>query len=201
MPGPQFSQSDFQQALLNLLPRGFVWPRDPDSVQYNFWNAMAGTWYRNSVAAVNLLNDSPPFSLNQMLPDWEMTLGLPDDCAPANQSIQQRVQAVIAKFSSNGGQSVNYFISLAEAMGYTDVTITENAPARCGITTCGEPCAGSEGWYFLWELNAPNIPVIYAACGISHCGDPLYSLQASELECTIERYAPAHTVVLFSGHA
>ena len=201
MLGPVFAQSDFQQALMNLTPQGRVWPRDPDSTQYAFWNAMAGTWKRNSDSAIGLLNDSPPFSLDQMLPDWESTLALPDDCAPAGQSTQQRVAAVIAKLSALGGQSVAYFIALAEAMGYPNVTITQYAPARCGRTTCGEPCAGLVGWFFLWVLNAPTLPVTYAACGIAHCGDPLYSLQGTELECTIERYAPAHTVVLFSGHA
>lgn len=186
---------------MNLLPRGRVWPRDPDSTQFAFWNAMAGTWKRNSDAAIGLLNDSPAFSLNQMLPDWEATLGLPDDCAPAGQSIQQRVQAVVAKFTAMGGQSAAYFIALAEAMGYPGVTITQYAPARAGRSHCGDPCGGLVGWFFVWTVNAPTLAVIYAACGIAHCGDPLYGLQANELECTIEKYAPAHTVVLFSGHA
>lgn len=200
MPGTVYQQQDFATALQNLLPRGKVWPRDPDATMTAFWAAMAGTWKRLSDAALGIANDSPPFQLNQMLPEWEYTLGLPDDCAPANQSVQQRVAAVVAKFSAGGGQSVQYFINLATAMGYTGCTITQNAPARFGRTRFGSPYGGP-GWFFLWTLNAPNIPVIHAEFGVSHFGDPYYSLQGNELECTIERYAPAHTVVLFSGHA
>lgn len=201
MLGPVYQQSDFAKALLNLLPRGRVWPRDADSVMSAFWMAMAGTPKRNSDAALGLLNDSPPFSLAQMLPEWEATLGLPDLCAPANQSVQQRVQAVIAKLSATGGQTTAYFLSIAAALGYEGVTITEDAPGRCGITTCGEPCNGLVGWYFVWTVNAPSLAVIFAQCGLAHCGDPLYGLQDNELECTLNHYTPAHTLVLYTGHA
>lgn len=199
MPGQIYSQQDFTNALLNLLPRGRVWPRDPDSTMFAFWEAMAGTWKRNSDAAIGLANDSPPFSLNQMLPEWELTLDLPDDCAPAGQTIQQRVNAVVTKFAASGGQSAAYFIALAEALGYANVTITQYAPFRVDRSTVETPLY-DEGWFFVWTLNAPDLPVVYFTVDITTVESPLYSLQGDELECTIEKYKPAHTIVLFSGH-
>lgn len=200
MVGPVFTATDFATAFQKLLPRGKAWPRDPDAVQTQFWMAMAPTYQRQTAAALALLLDSPAFQLNQMLPEWEAALGLPDICAGPNPSLEQRVAQVVAKFTLQGGQSVAYFIALAAKIGYPGVTITQYAPARAGRSHCGDPLCGPP-WAHTWLVTAPTIPVFYAACGISRCGDPLYDLGANELECTINRYAPAHTIALYAGHA
>lgn len=200
MPGSIFSSADFLAALQALLPRGKAWPRDPDAVQTEVADALSPTYARQSAASNGLLLDSPPFQLDQMLPEWEATLGLPDPCAGEAQSHAQRVSQVLAKLSGPGGQSVAYFIQLAALLGYANCTITTYAPFRCGRSDCGDPLGGV-GWFFVWLLNAPDLPVTYFQCGQSTCGDPLYALGGDELRCTINRYAPAHTVVLYSGNA
>lgn len=200
MLAPNFSQADFTAAFQKLLPRGLVWPRDPDAVQTEFWSAMAPTYVRNSVAAAGLLQESPAFNLNQLLPEWEATLGLPDPCAGESQSLAQRVAQVVARFANTGGQSIQYFLDLAESLGYVDVVITEYKPARAGHSRCGDPDCG-EPWAFVWLVTAA-LSVSYARCGISRCGDPLYSINGADvLECNINRYKPAHTYVLFGDAA
>lgn len=200
MLAPFFSNSDFLAAFQKLLPRGYAWPRDSDAVMTKFWSSMAPVYARQSQDSSNLLLDSPVFQLNQMLPEWEQTLGLPDPCAGASPSLAQRVAQVVAKLSIPGGQSVQYFIDLAETLGYPGVTITEYSPAAAGRARCGDPCGGAP-WAHVWLVTAPTLPVFYAECGISRCGDPLYDLVGDELKCTINRYAPAHTIVLYAGHA
>lgn len=195
-----FSVQQIQSALQNLLPQGRVWPRDPDSVQADFWQSIAGSFKRVCDAAGFLLVDAFPSTTEFLLPEWEETLGLPDPCVVGPQTIAQRVAAVVAKFTDSGGQSAAYFIALSAALGYPGVTVINHAPFRTGHSRCGDP-VGSEDWIFVWTLNAPTVPVSYFRCGTAHCGDPLYSLGGPELRCTTERYAPAHTKVLFSDHA
>jgi uncharacterized protein YmfQ (DUF2313 family) len=199
MIGTIFNADQFKSAIKKLLPRGRVWSRDIDTVQDQVYSALAPTYERQTAAAIGLLNDSPPFSLDQMLPEWEAALGLPDPCVTTAQSHSQRVAQVISKLSYSGGQTVAYFVGLAEAVGYPDVSIQQYAPFRVGRSAMGSPL-GTSDWAFAWTVNAPSLPVIYFSMGISAMGDGLYSLGGKELQCTINRYAPAHTLVTYANH-
>ncbi len=198
MAAPIYTVEDIQSALQALLPRGRVWPRDPDTVQADFWKAVAGTYKRNSDAAAALLTDVFPGTTEFLLPEWEETLGLPDPCVVSAQTIAQRVAAVVAKLAHSGGQSIEYFVTLANILGYPDSTITQYAPFRAGRSHCGDRLGG-EDWFFVWTFDSPDLPVTYFRAGASTAGDPLYSLGGPELRCAIQRFAPAHTNVLFSG--
>jgi uncharacterized protein YmfQ (DUF2313 family) len=199
MTGPVFTSAQFLSALQKLMPPGYVWPRDPDAVQTQVLSALVPTYAREVQAANALLNDSPAFNLDAMLPEWEETLGLPDPCAGEAQTVQQRVAQVIAKFSQSGGQSKAFFIALAGALGYPNVTITEYAPFRAGISTAGGLVADAS-WAFAWTITSPTVPAIYFTAGHGSAGDPLYSLNNGVLKCNIDERSPAHTVTLYGGY-
>jgi uncharacterized protein YmfQ (DUF2313 family) len=194
---PFFSADDFTQALLGLMPRGRIWPRDTDSVIVRTVSSFAPSWERQTTSLAELIADAFPSNPVQLLFEWEETLGLPNPFAGI-QSLAQRQAQVLNKFANDGGQSVPYFLSVLTALGFLGATITEFAPFRAGISHAGDP-VNSEAWFFTWLITAPNLSVSYFSADTSTAGQPLYTLiGADELEYVIKQYAPAHTIPLFA---
>lgn len=130
------------------------------------------------------------------LDDWERLLGLPDPClADIPQSHAQRVQAVLSKLQSQGGQSKAFFIRLARSLGF-NITITTFRPAPAGHVSAGDPINGGD-WAFTWRINAPAVTVNYTCAGISAAGDPLASWGNKSLECRLSQMKPAESILLF----
>jgi uncharacterized protein YmfQ (DUF2313 family) len=180
--------SDYVWQFQRLLPRGRVWHRGWGWLQAEALLTLMPSWVRLHFRANNLLTDAFPCTTYELLPEWEASLGLPDPCTGPLDTIQERVAAVCVKFSARGGQSVAYFLALAAALGFANVTITQYA------STTGDPTHG-----FTWLIN------IYAAeditwfrAGVSTAGEPLARWGSDLLECTIKALAPAHTVPTFA---
>jgi uncharacterized protein YmfQ (DUF2313 family) len=191
---PDYQQSDFLQSFQDLLPKGPVWPRDPDAVLTQTIDALMPTYERNFQSAMALLVDVFPSTSVFLLPEWESTLGLPDPCTVANPSLQQRQAAVTAKLISGGGQSVPYFTTVAAALGFT-ITIDEFTPFTCEMA-CELPDY-DEIWADAWQVNAPEITTFYFSVDESSADDPLETYDAGELVCRMTILAPAHTTLFF----
>jgi len=157
---------------------------------------MADELSRADGRAADLLRELDPRTTVELLTDWETALGLPDACVPAGQTIQQRRSAVVAKYTSLGGQSRQFYIDLAAALGYT-ITITEFRPFRAGISVAGDPLTNGD-WIFAWQVNAPETTIFEFRAGQSTAGEPLRNWGNDELECAISAVKPAHTEVLFA---
>lgn len=191
-----YSVSDYTRALQSLMPVGLAWPKTPDAVQTGVLRALASSFQRSDSDARGLLVGAFPATATIMLPEWEKTLGLPDDCSIGEiDSIAKRQAAVVAKLISTGGQSIAYFITIASTLGY-DITITQYRQARAGMSVCGDALNG-EDWPFTWLVTAPETTINYARAGRTYCGDPLRSWGNRQLECRINALAPSHTIVLF----
>jgi uncharacterized protein YmfQ (DUF2313 family) len=110
------------------------------------------------------------------------------------QSLEQRRNALVAKLTQLGGQSRQYFIDLAAALGY-EITITEFQPftVNSGVN---DPLCDTE-WRFVWQVNASQ-DTIRRFSVQSGVNDPLASWGNDQLECVINRLKPAHTIVLFA---
>ena len=61
----------------------------------------------------------------------EAVAGLPDICTGTLDSIPERQRALVAKLTSTGGQSIPYYLSVIENMGYSGATIDEPEPMTC----------------------------------------------------------------------
>jgi len=194
-----YTSDDFLSAFQALLPRGPIWPRDPDSVQTKVLAALMPSWARLAERDENLLTDAFPAAPVELLPEWEASLGLPDPCAGESPTLQQRQMQVKARFVANGGQSVTYLTQFAALLGYT-VTIDEFAPAIAGRLRAGEPANGA-GWAFVWRVNLPGFTLTNFRAGDSAAGDALTVWGNAVVQCELERVAPAHTVVLFAQTA
>lgn len=82
MAAADLTSADYQAALQALLPHGRVWPREPDAVQSRVAAGLAQTAARLHARANYLLRDAFPLTPLELLPEWEATLGLPDECSP-----------------------------------------------------------------------------------------------------------------------
>jgi uncharacterized protein YmfQ (DUF2313 family) len=190
-----FSSADFTSALLGLLPRGRVWPKDLSSTQAQAVSCFAPTFQRLSDAGLGLLTDMFPSTTVNFLTEWEQTLGLPDPCAGMAPTFQGRRNQVVARFTNTGGQSIQFFVAYALGLGYA-VTVTQYAPFRCGQSTCGQQLGGVD-WFFTWAINCQLNTVNYFRVGQSTAGEPLSSWGNAVLECELSEAKPAHTILQF----
>ena len=195
MIAPVYSAEDFLKALQNLLPRGVVWSRSSDSVLTGTLSGLAPVWARHVARNNNLLVDAFPTTSFDLLSEWESTLGLPDPCAGASPTLQGRRNQVLARLTTNGGQSIDYFVSYAANLGYT-ISIKEYTPLRCGQQRCGDP-VGSQDWAHAWSILSPENTVTLFKSGLSGAGEPLESWGNAVLECELNEIKPAHTVLTF----
>ena len=194
---PSFSLADYTQALLAMLPRGIIWQRDPASVQGTVLQGTAQTLIDTTNRAGDLLVDAFPSSTAELLPEWELSLGLPDPCVGELPTVKQRVQAVVSKFLADGGASVAYFVALAASLGLT-VTITEFAAMRAGIMEAGDMVVGDDYAYH-WQVNvAASQLTYYFEAGAASAGDALETFGSTNgIECIFGRIKPAQTTVSF----
>jgi len=194
----------YAEALAKLMPRGRVWPEAGGRVWGELTAALAAELRRLDARTLKLLDEADARTTTEGLEDWERVLGLPDDCAPALQSIAERRDAVVALLRSEGGASPGYFIGLAAALGH-EIAITEHRPFRCGLSPAGHQEAprpvGSPLMRFVWRVTVANRRLVRfrAGFGGARAGrDKLVSIDlATALECLFERLKPAQTRLVF----
>jgi uncharacterized protein YmfQ (DUF2313 family) len=186
----------YTQQLVQLLPPGSAWARWSGSVLRTLLSALAAVFARIHGRAQVLLDETDPRLAREMLADWERFLGLPSICAPADQTLSERIDAVVTTYSEVGGQSRQYFIDLAASLGFA-VTITEYRPFVAG-SLAGESLTNGP-WLHTWDVNAPDETITSFRAGLSAAGEPLRVWgRESTLECEIGRRKPAHTLVRFT---
>lgn len=151
---------------------------------------------RLSDRSVNLLVDSFIGTTNELLPEWEQTLGLPDPCLGITPSISERRNEAVARFIGLGGQSIPFFISYAANLGFT-ITITEFAPFRTDFSGADTALA-DEGAAYLWLITSPDDGSWLFKTDIDTTDEALGGFGNTVLECELTRLQPAHTTLYFA---
>ncbi|MEQ5370444.1 YmfQ family protein [Morganella morganii] len=189
-----YTADDYTQAMIGLAPQGMAWDWRPGSNMHAVLRALARGYESSDIDAVQLLEGAFPKTATTLLPEWEKTLGLPDDCAIGEMdTIPKRQSAVLSKLLRTGGMSKDYYTGLAVEMGF-NITITEFRQARAGLIGCGAAING-EDWPFVWRVNAGETQLNYAVAGRSYCGDPLRSWGDRYFECHFSQISPSHTIL------
>lgn len=171
----------YAQQLRQLLPTGPAWQQPSTSVLRKLLLAFADSLTRIHNKLVGLLAEADPRTTAELLPEWEATTGLPDDCLSLSRDLStaERRADVVARLVATGGASAQYFIEVAAAYGYT-VTITEPA-------------------LHTWRVNSAEAQAItYFRAGESGAGDSLGDYGNEQLECLITRLKPSHTALEFA---
>lgn len=185
---------DYLQHLQALLPQGPAWPRDADADLTKLLRVFADEFARLDAKAERVLDEEDARSTSELLADWERVAGLPDTCTGLLDSISGRRSALVARLTNLGGQSRQFFIDLAAALGYS-ITITEFRPYTVD-SNVNDPLCGIQ-WIFVWQVNAAQNTVREFAVN-SQVSEALASWGNTLLECAISRLKPAHTKVQFA---
>jgi uncharacterized protein YmfQ (DUF2313 family) len=192
---PVYTDDDYTQAFLNLLPDGRIWDKDPGSPMAQVVAALVPPFTVLSNRASNLIDDAFIGSTTELLPEWEASLGLPDPCLGTVPTVPERRAEAVARFVGLGGQSIPFYVAYAAALGYT-ITITEFAPFRVDYSKTDTPLfdgsvaytwqvivSGANSWTFKVDLNTAD--------------ERLGDFGNGVLVCELTRLAPAYTQLLF----
>ncbi len=201
--------AEYAEALAALLPRGPAWPRENNRALMGLVAGLAEIWGSrvDSRAADLLGRESDPRSTIELLEDWERMAGLPDACLAEPLTIGDRQKALVSRLTMIGGQSRAFFIGLAASLGY-EITITEHSPFMAGISRVGDTRdgAGDYRWEigpaevrYYWNIHLAAARLTWFRAGVGQAGaDPHLRISlATDLECLIRRFKPAHTEVFF----
>lgn len=206
---PRHSAEDYGEALFALLPTGQEWPRDADEDLAKFVHGLASVFGEpfDTIAARFLDQESDPRFTRDLLERWETAFGLPDSCLSEPVTIEARIAALMQRMTMEGGQSRAFFYRVAAALGYT-IEIYEFSPFMAGVSEAGDT-RDARGWY-RWEVGAPEmrfywkVAVLNARLSWFRAGSGEAGVDhhleigiASDLECVLRRYKPAHTEIVF----
>ncbi len=197
----QRTATEYAQAIAGELPTGTAWSRDPDGDLMHWVEGCAEIWGDVSAAAALLLIvESDPSKTVGLLPDWEAALGLPDPCVPQLLTLPERQTALVNKLTTQGGQSREFFIGVAAALGYT-ITIRECSTFQFGLSSFGGPRGRFQlpSARYCWTVRVAGPRATRFQFGRSSFGRDSFCeiVHAEDLECVIRRWKPAHTTVLF----
>lgn len=203
---------DYAVAFANELPTGPAWPRDADATMMVVVSGLMQIWGDvDNAAALLLENEGDPRAANLMLADWERNFGLPDLCNHEAQTIPDRRLALVQRMTLSGDPTPAKFVEIAADINYA-IDVVEHAPFMVGVSQCGDTRAADspDAWY-RWEVGpesmrfyttivVKNAKLTWFRAGSGELGvDPMLQIgQATDLECIIRRFKPAHTDVYFS---
>lgn len=190
----RLTQSDYRHMLAALAPPGAALPRDPGSRWQALLDALAAEFARVDGRGHDLLREMLPEEADELLPDWEATAGLPDDCVEGDQTTSARRRSLLRLLTGTGGQSRRYFESLAASLGY-DVAVSSFHPHTVEDDV-GASIHGA-AWRWAWEVRSEEQTVEYHDVN-GTVRDALANWGNDRLECVIRRYQPAESVVLFA---
>ena len=197
MPRVHAGPAAFARLLTNLLPSGDAWPEEPAAVQQQALLALAAAFATLNDRANALVTDAFPRTAVELLPEWERSLGLPDECSPLEPTVVMRQQAVVAKLIARGGQSAAYMRAIAAAAG-TSVGIEQFAPFRADANRADDP-ANDPFAAFLWRVSLPTEATAYLfRADTSYADERLDVFDQGVVECRLRQAAPAHTRLSFA---
>lgn len=189
------TKADYAAVYRRLQPRGLAWPMSSGSVWGRLYAAFSRLTVQVHATLVLLTRELDPRSASQLLNEWEVFVGLPDECTVAQSTESERRLAVHTRITATGGASAAYFIGIAEFLGYTGTTITEFPVSRFGRARFQARFYGRT-WRHAWQMNvAASEPV--PARFMDRFGVRFKQSAASILECRVGKLKPSHTKLLF----
>jgi uncharacterized protein YmfQ (DUF2313 family) len=183
----------FYQALTSLLPQGYAWPRDPNSVLMRLMRATAGAFGELQAFIEQTVAQWQPHITVNRLAEWEAATGLPDDCFGTDQTangrrllLLDRLRGMQLKFEDSSAAALGAIEDICLALGYP-ASAKYNLPFRVGMRVSDRLGALDGQLYITVTIQASPF----------RCGDPVGkrllegALNGSELICFLRRVLPA----------
>jgi uncharacterized protein YmfQ (DUF2313 family) len=168
-----------------LLPPGPIWDLSTQPELEAAARAMVGEVAAGHNAIRLLVAQAFPSTITYLLDDWIADLDLPWPCGSLPATDAGKRAAIAGRLAAQGGQTPAYYVAVAEAAGVA-INIVERPkgqPFRLGLSRLGIDRFGSEAQLHEWEVQSP-------------ASTP--SETRSLLECLINAFKPAHTVVIYT---
>lgn len=208
----------FMGKIHQVVPPGWAWDalEDTESTMYRRLEFAAYQLAEIENRACELLREFRCHSNLVTRDEWNADFGLPDDCG---------INDICLKLAYPGGQSIEYFLSLGQYLGYHDpgptrgdleqeleleigqldqLTITEHRPFTFGLSRFAD-----RRWQFappemrfVWTVTVPGKRLTWFRFGVDggRLGkDPHLTIdRAEDLECLFHKLKPAHTNLVFA---
>jgi uncharacterized protein YmfQ (DUF2313 family) len=185
---------DYHKQLRLLLPPGPAWDRELNLGLDSLLRVAAELLGQEDLRASDLLAESDPATLRELVVDWERVMQLPDACMGESPTFDDRQLAVRRRMIEVGGQSPAYFVELAISRGYPHARVIEHRAPRFGRSRFGAAHFGTWVAQFMWTLDTGPRRRLGRRFGVTHWGERWGGNPSSALVCVVRRAAPAHAV-------
>lgn len=155
-----------------------------------------GTEYlRTEENIFDVCQEMDPQITNDLLPEWERSVGIPDSCFSTTGDIERRRQAVLLKLGGFRVQTTQDFIDLAAILGQV---IEIEAGADSGIYPMKYPARYFESAKRARFTMIVHFPESTANTKYNQTYPGPYGVATGDVECLIRRTAPSTVDVIFS---
>lgn len=181
------------------LPVGRVWDRsfDTGSNLHNVLLGLSSEFFRIELLFKIIAGELDILQATDLISEWEMSVGLADQCMNVEQPIETRRAQVLQKFSNLGGvQTKEDFERVAAIFGY-DITIISAAPGNTFPMTF--PFRLFDSGAGAHHTMVVELPEELSDAKFFPYPFPLEFSEGSLsfLECIFNQLAPANVKVLF----
>lgn len=184
---PTVEESGIQ--LANAMPRGRVWGKKdlPDTNIYKLIRSLAASF--NLVQQqIELLAQEYQINLSvDLLPDWETSVGIPDECLMELDTLEQRRNAVISRLRGVPVVTKEEFEALGLELIDQEITVTD-------------------GWSFDTANNYPDtysrfkmyVQFPFAPTGFPYAFPlPFGRFRNDLITCVFDKIKPANTIIIY----
>lgn len=185
----------FVQALQHLLPTGYAWPRDSNSVLMRLLVGIAASLDELDALTTSTTQQWLPHVTNTRLEEWEAATGLPDGCFSTDQTVEARRGCLLSRLRGPSGYytdsspaSVAALEAICSNLGYP-THVSYNHPFRCGRDRVGRRLGQLDGKLYV-RMTAQTTPF---RVDRQRVGDRLVERppEVGQLACYLRNYAPA----------
>lgn len=194
----------FTQALQQLLPTGFAWPRNLRSVLMRVLHGVAAAFDELHQFVLATAQQWLPHQTTLRLREWEEACGLPDSCLGPDQTesvrrvaLLTRLRGVQLPYTDSSHAAPEAIRSLCAGLGYTVQRVAYNLPLRVGVDQVGKR---------LGQLDGKLYVLVDSVARPMRVGDPVGSRLLADdkdlwsLLCYLRRVVPArYEVIVLRG--
>ena len=199
-------KQSFAQALQQLLPTGFAWPRNPRSVLMRVLHGVAASFDELHQFVLATAQQWLPHQTTLRLREWEEACGLPDSCLGPDQTEVERRAALVARLrgmrlpcADSSHAALAVIRSVCAELGYEVQRAAYNTPLRVGIGQAGQR---------LGQLDGKLYVLVNVVARPMRVGDAAGSRLVTDakdlwpLLCYLRRIVPArYEVIVLRGDA
>lgn len=188
------SQDEATRQLASMIPDGRAWQAKgvPGTNMYAVVSACASEFRQIQIQIETLASEFDINLSEQLLPDWEKSCGLPEECIGQMASLEDRRNAVILRLRKIPFVTKEDYENLAFQLTGLSVTVTPGAEIELFPLDFPIPFSSGNSYFKLYVKFNDSIggfPYLFPFNFVS-TGDNI-------IRCVFEQIAPANVLIIF----